>query len=69
MALAKTLESDGATAVLNRVISEQPFQVAGTDTGVNKVLVRPGSTSMRPPIMQNLLHRVKADQVAFGIED
>ena len=26
-------------------------------------------SSGRPPIMQSLLHRVKADQVALGIED
>ena len=41
MALAKALESDGATAVLNRVISEQTFHAAGTDTRFNKIYIAP----------------------------
>jgi hypothetical protein len=31
--------------------------------------LRAAAASLRPPIMQSLLHRVKADQVALGIED
>ena len=41
MALAKALESDGATAVLNRMISEQTFHAARTDTGLNKIYSAP----------------------------
>jgi hypothetical protein len=41
MALAKALESDGATAVLNRMISEQTFHTAGTDTDLNKIYSAP----------------------------
>jgi hypothetical protein len=47
MALAKALESDGATAVLNRVISEQTFHAAGLIRASTRFIMRAGSTSIR----------------------